>query len=181
MTYSGAWGVPASVDPTRSLSSVSCPSASFCLAVDINAYFVTYEGSSWSASTPFVIGGVDSISCPSALFCAAVNDGNGYALTYDGSKWGSVVGSIEPYGSLRSVSCSSAAFCAAVDGAGNALIYSTPPPLPASTSPPVISGSADQGALLTEAHGAWANDPTSFSYQWEVCDWPDPLSSVRCL
>jgi hypothetical protein len=147
ITYSGTWGAPASVDPTHSLSSVSCPSASFCLGVDVDSYFVTYEGGSWSAPRGLVVEQLSFVSCPSELFCAAVNDGNGYAMTYDGSEWGSTVRSIEMSGGLRSVSCSSAAFCAAVDDAGNAFIYSTPPLPPASTSPPVISGSAVGGAL----------------------------------
>jgi hypothetical protein len=116
--------------------------------VDVNSYFVTYEGSSWSAPAGLVVEQLRSVSCPSALFCAAVNDGNGYAMTYDGSAWGSVIRSIEMSGGLRSVSCASAAFCAAVDDAGNAFIYGTPPLSPVSTSLPVISGSAVQAAVL---------------------------------
>jgi hypothetical protein len=102
-------------------------------------------------------------------FCVAV--GGRYALPYDGFLWG-YVGIIKPIDSagLRSVSCPSAAFCAAVDDAGNALIYSTPPPSPSNTSRPTISGSAVQGQLLTEAHGSWTNNPTRFSYQWEDCN-----------
>jgi hypothetical protein len=49
----------------------------------------------------------------------------------------------------------------------------TPPPaavpVPVSGSPPVISGSTQQGQTLYEAHGTWSNNPTSFSYQWERC------------
>ncbi len=170
VTYTGAWAAPVGVDPARSPSSVSCPSAVFCLAVDIDSHFVTYEGSSWSAPTGLVVGGLSSVSCASALFCVAVNDGNGYAMTYDGSAWDPGVSSIDRRAGLRSVSCPSATFCAAVDNAGNALIYSTPPPAPVSASPPVISGSAVEGALLTAAHGSWANAPTSFSYRWEECN-----------
>ncbi len=172
VTYNGStWSVPASIDPTHSLSSVSCPSASFCLAVDINAYFVTYEGGSWSSPAPLVITQLSSVSCPSASFCTAVNNGFGWAPTYDGSTWGpNPMSSLEIGAGLRSVSCSSAVFCATVDDAGEAFIYSTPPPVPVSTSSPVISGSAVQGALLTEAHGSWTHDPTGFRYQWEDCD-----------
>src|SRR5205085_2944425 len=44
------------------------------------------------------------------------------------------------------------------------------PAAPASVSPPTISGTAQQGQTLTEAHGSWTNSPTSFSYQWLQCD-----------
>jgi hypothetical protein len=44
------------------------------------------------------------------------------------------------------------------------------PPAPENTAPPTISGSAVQGETLTLTRGAWSNDPTSFSYQWEQCN-----------
>jgi hypothetical protein len=44
-------------------------------------------------------------------------------------------------------------------------------PQPPSGNPvPQILGSVAQGQTLTEAHGAWSNNPTSFSYQWQQCD-----------
>src|SRR4029077_7938566 len=45
----------------------------------------------------------------------------------------------------------------------------TPPP-PSNTSPPTISGTAQQGQTLTESHGTWSNEPTSYGYQWQQCD-----------
>jgi hypothetical protein len=41
---------------------------------------------------------------------------------------------------------------------------------PSNTSPPTISGTAIQGQVLTESHGTWNNNPTSFTYQWQDCD-----------
>src|SRR5439155_709131 len=43
------------------------------------------------------------------------------------------------------------------------------PPPPANIAPPTISGSAQQGQALTEVHGSWSNEPTSFKYQWLQC------------
>src|SRR5439155_1382546 len=43
------------------------------------------------------------------------------------------------------------------------------PAPPASVSPPSISGIAQQGQTLTEVHGEWENNPTSFTYQWLQC------------
>jgi hypothetical protein len=41
---------------------------------------------------------------------------------------------------------------------------------PANTAPPTISGSAQQGQTLTEAHGSWSGSPSTYSYRWERCD-----------
>jgi hypothetical protein len=37
-------------------------------------------------------------------------------------------------------------------------------------TPPVIAGTARQGATLTADRGRWAGGPTSFTYQWNDCD-----------
>jgi hypothetical protein len=44
------------------------------------------------------------------------------------------------------------------------------PPPPTNQHPPQIVGSAALGGTLTELNGAWANSPTSLSYQWLQCD-----------
>ena len=44
------------------------------------------------------------------------------------------------------------------------------PTPPASRLAPGVSGRALRGHTLTETHGAWANSPASFAYQWEDCD-----------
>ncbi|MFI4991955.1 MAG: hypothetical protein ACHQHO_13725, partial [Solirubrobacterales bacterium] len=44
------------------------------------------------------------------------------------------------------------------------------PPPPTNISPPTITGAAEQGLTLTEHHGSWTNEPTSYSYQWRQCD-----------
>lgn len=41
---------------------------------------------------------------------------------------------------------------------------------PSSTAPPSVSGATTAGQTLTESHGSWSNNPTSYSYQWEDCD-----------
>jgi hypothetical protein len=44
------------------------------------------------------------------------------------------------------------------------------PPVPTETFAPSISGLFQQGSVLTEAHGGWTNTPTSYAYQWMLCD-----------
>jgi hypothetical protein len=41
---------------------------------------------------------------------------------------------------------------------------------PVNTSPPTISGSAEEGQRLTGNGGAWSNNPTGFVYTWTRCD-----------
>lgn len=41
---------------------------------------------------------------------------------------------------------------------------------PASTAAPAVSGEAEAGKTLTVSTGTWANNPTSFGYQWQRCD-----------
>jgi hypothetical protein len=49
---------------------------------------------------------------------------------------------------------------------------SAPPPQspPTNTSPPVVSGSAQDGQVLQTTTGTWSNSPTSYAYQWMRCD-----------
>src|SRR5207302_1379876 len=57
----------------------------------------------------------------------------------------------------------------ATSAATSAVLPATPPP-PVNTSAPTITGTAQQGQTLTEAHGSWTNEPTSYAYQWQQCD-----------
>jgi RHS repeat-associated protein len=115
------WSAPSTVDSTRSVKSVSCPSASFCAAVDTSGYATIYNGTSWS--TPSDIDGshaLESVSCTSSTFCKAVdNDGN--VLSYTGT-WSSA-SSIDSTRVIDSVTCTTSSFCAAVDASGYATTY----------------------------------------------------------
>ena len=49
----------------------------------------------------------------------------------------------------------------------------TPPPstsAPVNTSAPVLSGTAQQGQLLSVGKGVWSGSPTSYSARWERCN-----------
>jgi hypothetical protein len=125
------WSAPSAVD-TNDLSSVSCPTARFCAAVDddsdtnnLHGSVLTYNGTSWSASKDIdnAYWLLDSVSCASATFCVAV-DFAGNAVIYNGSSW-STPSKIDPNNgsSSTSVSCPSSTFCVAVTAEGYALIY----------------------------------------------------------
>jgi Putative Ig domain len=139
------WNVslPANVagDSVDYLSSVSCATSSWCIAVgytdavpdgSIEPLIETYDGSAWAiTSNPATdgAGGVlYSVSCASTTWCAAVglsnpaNPGDGHDATlvetFDGTGW-TEVANTQP-GLLTDVSCTSSTWCIAVGGTGGA-------------------------------------------------------------
>ena len=57
---------------------MSCPTTTFCAAVDADGNVYTYDGTTWSPPQVIDTGGdLTSISCPSTTICVAVDsDGN---------------------------------------------------------------------------------------------------------
>jgi hypothetical protein len=132
--YGGtSWSKPKVIDARPGLlsASVSCPSRSFCLAVDDEANAMKYNGRTWSAPTKVASGygtggkALTHVACASSSFCVAIDNG-GAALTYDGRAWSKPMQVNFQRGGgyqlLSSVSCPSSAFCVAVGGL-NAVIY----------------------------------------------------------
>jgi RHS repeat-associated protein len=125
LTYNGTtnkWSSPASFDAAGAPEFVSCPSSSFCMAVDGSGNDLTWNGTIWSAATNFDGANmVTSVSCRASNFCIAVDDA-GNAFTYNGS-W-TQPKDIDGTRELTAVSCNSSGFCVAVDNHGNAVIRS---------------------------------------------------------
>jgi hypothetical protein len=121
-----------------SIGSVSCPSAAYCVAVEVSGdngstpYALTWSGGSWTITSLPVPGNSDasgfltvqSVSCPTTSFCVAVGDyettgqqEGGLLLTRSGGAWKATEAPPVPqadYGlGLYSVSCPSASFCVA--------------------------------------------------------------------
>jgi hypothetical protein len=119
------------VDPKTVLSSVSCVSESFCVAVGGQESAV-YNGGSWSAPTEVSAeANLKAVSCPSSSFCVAVAEhhteawSEAYAFTYDDGVWSAptAIPRAPDRGGfdVGSISCSSSSFCAAgalFEGAG---------------------------------------------------------------
>ena len=42
--------------------------------------------------------------------------------------------------------------------------------MPQTTSPPTLTGTFRQDSTLKTSNGLWANNPSSFTYQWQRCD-----------
>ncbi|GAC1341632.1 MAG: hypothetical protein NVSMB29_12430 [Candidatus Dormibacteria bacterium] len=106
------WSPPIVIDGSA-LSSVSCDSSSFCVAVDYGGNALTWNGGTWSA--PVNIDGgtqLTSVSCAASSFCAAV-DNSGNALIWALGKWSAPVNVVGTT-LITAVSCPDSSFCVAV-------------------------------------------------------------------
>jgi hypothetical protein len=118
------WGSPTVVDSTSPIpiTSVSCPTSSFCMAVDQSGNALIYNGTSWTSPTNIDgANGLVSVSCPTSSFCMAV-DQFGNAMSYNGTSWSSPA-DIDDTNQVTAVSCSNSTFCMTVDNGGYALRY----------------------------------------------------------
>jgi hypothetical protein len=170
---------PQQIDTHGSLFSVDCPSRTFCDAVDNVGYQIAFAPTLFgaNASAPVDIDGattLESVACPTRSQCVAADDG-GNIVTFDPSASGGQLSSnVNGSGNkLFAVVCPALMECVAVgeQNGGNtgtsAVGYGS---TPSATSPPTITGTAIAGGQLTESHGNWANQPGSYSYQWQSCD-----------
>ena len=120
----------------NSLSGVSCPSPSFCVAVGsfegppggIESLVEAWDGSAWSVTQGAVLNGgnwnrLNAVACTSASFCAAVGDAEGgpggteaVAELFDGTAWSASTMPLVDGGrwnSLSAVHCAAPGACAA--------------------------------------------------------------------
>ncbi len=121
-TYqNGSWSTAPKLLGSGGVTDISCASASFCAAVDLDGGATIDDDGSWAAPQRVDPGAdLTSVSCPQAGFCAAADDA-GHVLTYRDGGW-SAPETLDA-SSPASVSCASASFCVAVDMAGNAFTY----------------------------------------------------------
>ena len=134
-TFNGtSWTGPVVIDPhialpADGLSAVSCPTTTFCAAVDASGNALTYNGHTWTNPVPIDPNNaglsLDAISCPTSTFCVAV-DQAGNAFTFNGQAWSSA-SLIDPKAGIKgadiqSVSCPSTTFCVAIDLFGRVMV-----------------------------------------------------------
>jgi len=122
----GAWRYPANASHGF-LVGLSCPSATFCLALGSAAGAERWDGQHWApAPSPGhpnpAVSGMQALSCTSPSFCLAVgltaaNRNKPTYSVWNGSKWSPIARAAVPAGSFRSslmaVSCLSPTFCVA--------------------------------------------------------------------
>jgi hypothetical protein len=117
-----AWTPPVRIDDAANFSNggliaVSCPTGTFCLAVDPAGTARRFDSHWGSAGTSRVH--PQDVSCVSATWCAALDDG-GHVSIYDGSTWSAPVGGFSEgdVGRVWHLSCTYSRFCAAADNEG---------------------------------------------------------------
>jgi len=116
-TSSDKWTPPVLIgskgsSATQVSYSISCPTSTFCVAVNGDGQVLYDRSGVWSTPQSLALGGsIDSVSCPSKTFCVAVAAGE--AAEYNGRVW-SPAARIGPQRDTYKVSCPSSTFCAAV-------------------------------------------------------------------
>jgi hypothetical protein len=126
------------ISPTN-ITGVSCPLATWCMAVDGDGNAIHYASGAWSR--PVLVdnganhddvgdGEFDGVSCPTTTFCMAVSYLDGYSL-WNGTKWSAMTWPSPHTGggaiadSMLGVSCSSSAFCGVNNLGGILTFYAT--------------------------------------------------------
>jgi hypothetical protein len=108
---------------------------------------------------------------------AWTNNPTSYAYSWQRNATTTIAGNTNQY-TLTSADVNQAITCTVVasNGAGNSLPAISVPilpttlpvgPVPIETSLPAISGTAQQGQMVTCSNGAWTNNPTSYTYSWQ--------------
>lgn len=116
------WSKPRSLFSTN-ITSISCPSNKFCMAVDKKGKAAQWNGSNWSSSKSIASSStyLNSVSCPTKSFCmtsGAYTKTSGHitgiVMEWNGSRW-SHIQSIIPNRIILNLSCLSTNFCMAVN------------------------------------------------------------------
>ena len=110
----GLWG-GTSIAPHHQFTSISCPTISWCMAVDNQGNAYNYNTGNWSSANPVSSYSLNSISCPSTAFCMAV-DSQANAYKFNGTTW-SFSAKVSDFSDDPSygVSCTSSVFCMALN------------------------------------------------------------------
>jgi hypothetical protein len=133
------WSAPVPIDPGGTLTGISCPSTTFCVAVDAAGNAAVDDAGVWSTFTAVAGPGNDftSVSCASRSLCVAVGStqspdyDDDLAVIYNDGSWSSNTSvSVVPGETLTSVSCApNTDFCMAVGwgfgGPGDAMVSET--------------------------------------------------------
>jgi hypothetical protein len=120
-----------SVNNPNGFNTISCPSQTFCMAIDKLGNTFKYSSGTWSSITP-TLGALSQttsslqVSCTSNAFCIAALPGGGSDEDYyvwGGTTWGSVHVLESTGATITGLSCTSTSFCVATDTSDFALKF----------------------------------------------------------
>jgi len=104
------------------LASVSCGSATSCMALDSKGRAYHFDGTSWSSPVPPTAqamgSGALSVSC-APTFCVAIATAGNQVVTWNGQTWSPPI-TLTGANGLEGVGCAPTGYCAAVDAEGYA-------------------------------------------------------------
>lgn len=110
--------------------------------------------------------------CDAGLTCTDIAGETAASLVVPGGAAGSLVRAVVTASDATGASSASSPTVAIV--AAPSPTPPPPPPVPVAplaSAPPIVTGNAEQGAVLTASDGAWsASNPVSITYQWQRCD-----------
>jgi hypothetical protein len=112
-------------------------------------------GSTVRRSVPVGADGTVRFSGAGVTIAGAIHARMGGSHRHEGVMRGTV--------SVRTARCRTGALSFAVTGPHA-------PPIARNVRPPAITGTNGVGRTLTEQHGKWTNNPTSYRYRWQRCD-----------
>jgi hypothetical protein len=187
-TYNGSsWSGPVTVDSSMGLSSISCPSSTYCLATAENglSYYALSSGA-WSVAQSGII--AYSASCWAAAACGTLSSNGDFNILTDGT-WGFFATSLQTEGFTTAVSCPTASFCAAADQTGSVAVYNgsrwsvqSPPITPSDIGLVSISCTSPKFCMAADDQ---AGEYGSAAYTWNGSYWSGSLpglylTSVSC-
>lgn len=138
------------------LTSVSCPTPSFCMAVDTDGKAFGYDGKNWLGANTIDDGHtLKSVSCANSENCVAI-DSDGYAFTYNGT-W-TAGPQFDTSGEPIAVSCPDPSFCMVVDNQANSFTFdgktwSDAEPVGISTNLKSVSCTSASECMAVDAQG----------------------------
>ncbi len=170
------------------IANLSCPSPSFCAAVD-GRDVIQFDGSTWSAPdlVDIVVSSrppneLDAVSCTSSSFCVAIDSLGAYTV-YNGSTWTQMTplpGAPEP--EVGPVSCASPTFCVVLGGSAGALTFNG-----STWTPSSIGGSLVDSVSCPSSSFCMAVDYFGHAMSYNGSTWTGPtlvdstpLTQVSC-
>ena len=109
-------------------------------------------------------------NCATASSCSNVNGATSSTYTLQSTDVGKTIDVV--------VTASNAGGSGSATSAQTQTVTAATPAAPVNTSPPTISGTAQQGDTLTAGNGSWSNGPTSYAYQWQDCTSASACSNI---